>query len=654
MAVFSPSAFGYAHWSGYCQQGGQKVVTNSARSSTNVQQTYPQATVTVTITGTASLATLYSDNDGTPLANPFTCNSLTGFGSFYVTPGLYDIQFSGTGVPAPYTWGSSPAAEPFGFMSDITGNADSLSTLCARANSAGQTLMLTQIWPVPSGFTCNATLQPLGGLIRPAANQTVSIKIQGSTLQTICDLTAGGTCSITTPDGVNHPEHFGARADNSTASKAGIDAAIAQAQTTTQFQRGTYLYAGKMSLTGTNGKMLIGMGTDTGNIGTVISFTDSSQNSAIEIVNSNSTTNLTLKDITINGPGSGAGTMRGLYSHSSLSGNNGLILNNVQFSNFSSNCIDVEDFFMTRYDNTWAHDCGGDGLYSALDNVGPVIINSRHFFYNIAGYALNVQNGAPFIDSFNAGSSLGAGMKFGSVGNIVKPTIISANIEGITTMGGECITFGALSNFAYVNAMNVHCYADTVAAGDVIHWANPIGQIGTVVGRFDVNTISTGSWASPNFVADGCSSNEGLFVVSGFDMSASSNATLAGCIEQVIANPNGLFQTPQPISTLSHGTVTVTGFPGPGTGTSNTQETVVTTPVLTTAAGGLYEFAVSNNLQNINSFTWCSLSQGTDTTGYPAITYCQSNGGATLVDITNFHPSVAFNGTFKVTIRVSK
>lgn len=56
------------------------------------------ATVTVYLTGTATLATLYSDDALTAQANPFTTSSIGEY-SFYVEDGVYDITFSG-GTPS--------------------------------------------------------------------------------------------------------------------------------------------------------------------------------------------------------------------------------------------------------------------------------------------------------------------------------------------------------------------------------------------------------------------------------------------------------------------------------------------------------------------------------------------------------------------------
>jgi hypothetical protein len=82
-----------------CEQGGHTVSTFTYSSSTKVQQSYPSCTISVYITGSGgTLATLYSDNSGTAMSNPFTATSV-GLGQFFADNGTYDITMSGGGVP---------------------------------------------------------------------------------------------------------------------------------------------------------------------------------------------------------------------------------------------------------------------------------------------------------------------------------------------------------------------------------------------------------------------------------------------------------------------------------------------------------------------------------------------------------------------------
>ncbi len=86
---------------GFCEQGAITVNTLTAVSTTAVQGSYPSCTVTVYLTGTLTLATLFSDNSSTPLANPFTADS-SGRWGFFADDGSYDVRFAGGGLPAPY------------------------------------------------------------------------------------------------------------------------------------------------------------------------------------------------------------------------------------------------------------------------------------------------------------------------------------------------------------------------------------------------------------------------------------------------------------------------------------------------------------------------------------------------------------------------
>lgn len=87
---------------GFVEYGGQTVSTAGFTSTTKVQRSYTGATVTVYLTGTVTLATIYSDASSTPKANPFTADS-AGFWFFWGDLAAYDIRFSGGGITTPFT-----------------------------------------------------------------------------------------------------------------------------------------------------------------------------------------------------------------------------------------------------------------------------------------------------------------------------------------------------------------------------------------------------------------------------------------------------------------------------------------------------------------------------------------------------------------------
>lgn len=87
---------------GACELGGQVVVTDGRSSTTKVQRSYPSCTITVYVSGTLTLATIYSDYSSTPLANPFTADT-QGYWSFVAGDGRYDVKMSGAGFTTPIT-----------------------------------------------------------------------------------------------------------------------------------------------------------------------------------------------------------------------------------------------------------------------------------------------------------------------------------------------------------------------------------------------------------------------------------------------------------------------------------------------------------------------------------------------------------------------
>jgi hypothetical protein len=88
---------------GWGQLGSQKVKTLGLSSSNSFQQTFASCTVTVYLSGTLTLATIYSDNVGTSLSNPFTADT-TGAWAFYAANGRYDVSLTGGGITGTITY----------------------------------------------------------------------------------------------------------------------------------------------------------------------------------------------------------------------------------------------------------------------------------------------------------------------------------------------------------------------------------------------------------------------------------------------------------------------------------------------------------------------------------------------------------------------
>lgn len=96
---------------GWCEEGNRPVVTSGLNSTTRVQASHPSCTVTVYVHG-GGLATIYADNNGTPLANPFTAQS-GGRWQAYSNDGRYDITLSGAGFSQTVTYSDIILCDPF-------------------------------------------------------------------------------------------------------------------------------------------------------------------------------------------------------------------------------------------------------------------------------------------------------------------------------------------------------------------------------------------------------------------------------------------------------------------------------------------------------------------------------------------------------------
>jgi hypothetical protein len=84
--------------------GGYAVAPTAATLSSGTATCSGTANVVTTL-GALTLATLYSDNNGTAQSNPFTASS-TGVGFFHADDGYYDVQLSGGGLSSPVTFGA--------------------------------------------------------------------------------------------------------------------------------------------------------------------------------------------------------------------------------------------------------------------------------------------------------------------------------------------------------------------------------------------------------------------------------------------------------------------------------------------------------------------------------------------------------------------
>lgn len=92
----------YGAVNGYCNLGATQIVHQGLKSTNYAQGEVPSCTVTVYLTGTSTLATIYSNTTGTPLSNPFTA-SPKGKWDFFASSILgFDVVLSGGIFPNNY------------------------------------------------------------------------------------------------------------------------------------------------------------------------------------------------------------------------------------------------------------------------------------------------------------------------------------------------------------------------------------------------------------------------------------------------------------------------------------------------------------------------------------------------------------------------
>ena len=88
---------------GFCDQGARHATTSGLPSSNYQQQLIPQCTITVYLTGTTTLATIYADQSNTPLTNPFTADANAQWVFWAATNAGLDIIGSGGQIPNVYS-----------------------------------------------------------------------------------------------------------------------------------------------------------------------------------------------------------------------------------------------------------------------------------------------------------------------------------------------------------------------------------------------------------------------------------------------------------------------------------------------------------------------------------------------------------------------
>jgi hypothetical protein len=194
IAVCAGRVFGQTSaFNGFCYQGGTQTQTSGLPSSNFMLGVIPNCTVTVYLTGTTTLATIYSNASSASLTNPFKAKIIgpTGAGQwlFYAPNGqAYDVVMSGGNSPLTYPspvtltgLGGGSGGGGSGPLIQTNGTNNILQTLLNFQNTA------TVTFSNPSGGIeqafCNTTggvgvlgcpFIPLTGTGAPSASCSIS------------------------------------------------------------------------------------------------------------------------------------------------------------------------------------------------------------------------------------------------------------------------------------------------------------------------------------------------------------------------------------------------------------------------------------------------------------------------------------------------
>jgi hypothetical protein len=219
LAALVPVARANSNAQGWCESGAQIVVTSGLNSTTQVQASYPTCNVTVFVHG-GGLATIYSDNSNTPLANPFAAQT-SGRWIFYAANGRYDIQMSGGGLPSPVTYSDVVLSDPqvtnvatlpnttlpfsatpafnatanISYSMPLTGNVTSSTITGSPANGNLLSLTLTEdgVGGRSFAFPGNFVFTPTFGFVTtPNAINELTFKFDGTNWHLISNSGSGG------------------------------------------------------------------------------------------------------------------------------------------------------------------------------------------------------------------------------------------------------------------------------------------------------------------------------------------------------------------------------------------------------------------------------------------------------------------------------
>lgn len=197
------------HYTGLCDQGGVQVSTATIQSDTKVVGSFPECTVAVYQPGTVTPVSIYSDQNGTTKANPFTADTVTGLIDFYADSQFVDISISG--VPTPFTLANQAIFNPLTFPIVLDSNYASIAAACTAAGSRGIVgITFPHLALFNQTISCPLYFGPAGSLQVSNGNAiTIAGGLATSDLDhAIFDLSLGGIIHLSNPQAVVYPQWF--------------------------------------------------------------------------------------------------------------------------------------------------------------------------------------------------------------------------------------------------------------------------------------------------------------------------------------------------------------------------------------------------------------------------------------------------------------
>lgn len=157
---------------GWCSVGASPIVAPTSFGGSPAlqyfQQSYPNCQVDVYITESGGMhATIYN-SVGSTVTNPFQANQF-GYWNFYAANGTVDVQISGGGLPAPFTFGAITAFDPstlsVSFSQITSGTSAAGTTFSVGSGSTLTTVIGSTIFFADSLNTFPATVDTTTNII---------------------------------------------------------------------------------------------------------------------------------------------------------------------------------------------------------------------------------------------------------------------------------------------------------------------------------------------------------------------------------------------------------------------------------------------------------------------------------------------------------